>query len=119
MPDRLPPDTELLWEEFHKIVNMTSGELGTWLLTVSSGEDALPAEPDRGLPALGEQVVALLRKRKTDLTDDDAQVMRQVVDFAEDRLADPPAAGAADDNWRRSLMTIGHDPLRPQPGASS
>jgi hypothetical protein len=32
-------------DEFHQVVNMTSEELRTWLLTGASGEDALPADP--------------------------------------------------------------------------
>jgi hypothetical protein len=39
--------------------------------------------------------------------------MQEVVDYLQDRLADPPAAGVADERWRRSLMTLGHDPLKP------
>jgi Protein of unknown function (DUF3140) len=111
--NRIPADIELLWDEFHQIVNMTSEELRTWLLTAASGEEALPAEPGLRLPELGERVVRLLRKRKVDLTGDDAEAMRQVVDFVEDREADRPAAGAQDEQWRRSLMTVGHDPLKP------
>lgn len=112
MPERLPADAELLWEEFHQIVNMTSDELRAWLLTAASGEEALPAAPGMGVPGLGLRVVELLRKRKTDLTDADTETMRQVVDFVEDRTQTPPPAGAADDQWRHALMTVGHDPLK-------
>lgn len=113
MPEPLPADAELLWDEFHQVVNMTSDELRAWLLTAASGEEALPGGPGMGVPELGLRVVDLLRKRKTDLTDDDTETMRQVVDFVEDRTERPPAAGAADDEWRRALMTVGHDPLKP------
>jgi hypothetical protein len=113
MSDRVDPDLELLWEEFHRAVNMTSDELRIWLLTETSGEEALPAEPDLRLPELGARVVALLRKRKVDLTGDDVETMRQVVDQVDDRLADRPPEGASDDKWRRSLMDLGHDPLKP------
>lgn len=112
MANQLPGDVELLWDEFHQIVNMSSEELRAWLLT-QAGEEAFPAGPDRGLPRLGERVVEMLRKRKVDLTSDDTQTMQEVVDYLEDRLADPPAAGVADERWRRSLMTVGHDPLKP------
>jgi Protein of unknown function (DUF3140) len=113
MSDRLPAETELLWEEFHQTVNMTSDELRTWLLTDASGTDAFAADPSMGLSVLGTRVVELLRKRKVDLTGGDTETMRQVVDYVEDRLADPPAEGAANELWRRSLMTVGHDPLKP------
>jgi Protein of unknown function (DUF3140) len=113
MPDRLPGDAELLWEEFHRVVNMTSDELRAWLLTQASGEDALPPDPDVRLPGLGRRVVEVLRKRKVDLTADDTAAMHDVVDYVEDQLASPPTTGAANEQWRRSLMTVGHDPLRP------
>ena len=113
MAKALPEDVGLLWDEFHQIVNMTSEELRTWLLTEASGEDALPAEPSARLPELGVRVVDLLRKRKVDLTGDDAETMQQVIDFVEDQEAKRPPEGADDDTWRRTLMTVGHDPLKP------
>ena len=113
MANWLPGDAELLWGEFHQIVNMTSDELRACLLTQASGEEAFPADPAQSVPRLGERVVEVLRKRKVDLTSDDTQTMQEVVDYVEDRLANPPAAGAAHERWRRSLMTVGHDPLKP------
>ncbi|GAA2609023.1 DUF3140 domain-containing protein [Actinomadura fulvescens] len=111
MKERIPGETELLWEEFHRLVNMTSEELRTWLLTEASGEDALPA--DMELPELGTRVVEILRKRKVDLTDADVGAMREVVDFVEDRLKNQSPSDVQDDGWRHALMTVGHDPLKP------
>jgi hypothetical protein len=113
MTDRIPADVELLWDEFHQTVNMTSDELRIWLLTDASGEDAFPADPDMGLPELGRRIVELLRKRKVDLTADDIQVMEQVSDYVAERTANPPPAGERDEEWRHSLMAVGHDPLKP------
>ena len=113
MNDRLPAETEMVWDSFHQVVNMTSEELRTWLLTESSGEDAFPAEPDLGLPELGRKVMRLLGKRKVDLTGEDVEVMAQVADFVADRQANPPPGGVRDEQWRWSLMTVGHDPLKP------
>ena len=50
----------------------------------------------------------VLSKRKADLTQADLAVMRQVVDLVEtmgDRI---------DDESRRELMIVGHDPLKGQ-----
>jgi hypothetical protein len=113
MTDRLPADVELLWDEFHQTVNMTSDELRTWLLTDASGEDAFTADPGLGLDELGQRVVELLRKRKVDLTAEDVKVMQDVSDYVADRTANPPPAGERDEEWRRSLMAVGHDPLKP------
>ncbi|WP_131741222.1 DUF3140 domain-containing protein [Actinomadura roseirufa] len=118
MNDRIPADAELAWEDFHRLVNMTSDELRVWLLTDASGEEAFPSEPGPGVAELGARVVDLLRKRKVDLTGRDAEVMRQVVDYVEDHLEDPPQDGAQDSAWRHDLMRVGHDPLRPQPSTA-
>ena len=120
MSDRIPLEVEIAWDSFHQVVNMTSEELRVWLLTEApaADEDVFPNEPnvellELGLPELGRQVVELLRKRKVDLTEQDADVMEQVVDFVLTQEAEGPANTESDNEWRRSLMTVGHDPLRP------
>src|SRR5437867_1159162 len=99
MSDRVDPEVELLWESFHHSVNMTSNELRAWLLTEASGEESFPAGPNLKLPELGGRIVALLRKRKVDLTDDDLKTMRQVVDRVEALLAERPQDGESNDTW--------------------
>jgi hypothetical protein len=101
-----------LWEEFHRVVNMTSRELSDWL-RVQSADEETEALPDQSGNALGQQVLGVLGKRRRDLTDDDVDTMTTVVDIVHrERRADlEPTAG--DDAWRRRLMAIGHDPLKP------
>lgn len=104
--------SEELWQEFHDVVNMTSRELAEWLLTEASGEDATATT---GLPELevGEQVVGILAKRRTDLTPDDIDTMQHVVEQVRTVRGDEPEAEAYDDDVRRMLMSFGHDPLKP------
>ncbi|MFC4909115.1 DUF3140 domain-containing protein [Actinomadura gamaensis] len=111
---RLDADTEQLWDDFHRLVNMSSEELREWLMTDASGETALPADPGSGLPELGARVVELLRKRKVDLTGGDVETMRRVVEHVEERLENHPANRATDPAWRHDLMCVGHDPLKPE-----
>lgn len=119
MNDRVPAEAELAWEDFHRLVNMTSDELRIWLLTDASGEEAFPADgPGPGVAELGARVVDVLRKRKVDLTEDDAEVMQEVVDFVEDRLEHRPPDAERDEEWRHALMSVGHDPLRPEPSSA-
>ena len=113
MEDRIPAEVEVAFDSFHQVVNMTSEELRAWLLTEASDDDEFPVDPGLSLPELGERVVELLRKRKVDLTERDADVMVQVVDFVLTQEAEGPADRESDDEWRRSLMTVGHDPMRP------
>lgn len=104
--------TDELWQEFHDVVNMTSRELSDWLRTEAATEGT---EPDTTLPELevGEQVVAILGKRRTDVTPDDVDTMQQVVDQVRTIRGEEPESEAYDDDVRRLLMSFGHDPLKP------
>jgi hypothetical protein len=101
-----------LWDEFHRVVNMTSRELSEWLRTRDAGEET-EALPDQAGTPTGQQVLAILGKRRQDLTPHDTDVMRRVVDRVHAQRRDDlePTAGQA--GWRRRLMSLGHDPLKP------
>ena len=104
--------TDELWDEFHRVVNMTSRELTDWMLTEASGEDTAVVERTPELE-VGEQVVAILGKRRTDLTPDDIDTMGHVVDQVRTIRGEEPEPQAYDDDVRRMLMSLGHDPLKP------
>jgi Protein of unknown function (DUF3140) len=118
MSASMDPDAERLWDDFHTVVNMTSRELEDWLRARSSGEDA-EALPDEAGTARGRHVLAILGKRKTDLTDDDVRLMRAVVDEVRGQRRDDLEPTAGDASWRHRLMSLGHDPLKPADGPPS
>ncbi|MFI7618364.1 DUF3140 domain-containing protein [Nonomuraea terrae] len=99
-------DTDMLWEEFHRTVNMNSEELRAFLLALASDEESFTADPDLGIDELGRGVLHVLSKRKGDLTKNDLDVMRRVVELVE------TMGDRTDDDSRRELMSVGHDPLR-------
>jgi hypothetical protein len=103
---------EDLWNEFHRVVNMTSRELRDWLITRESEQDN-EALPDQAGSPTGQHVLGILGRRKVDLDAEDERVMRKVVErvHAERREDLEPTAGQAP--WRHKLMSIGHDPLKP------
>ncbi|MEU6283284.1 DUF3140 domain-containing protein [Streptomyces sp. NPDC047028] len=105
-------ELEALWEDFHRSVNMTSQELAAWLRVRDAGEETEPL-PDEAGTATGQHVLAILQKRRTDLTDDDVRVMYRVVDTVGDLVdvADEPEPETT--RRRHRLMTLGHDPLKP------
>jgi hypothetical protein len=107
-----PAVDDELWAEFHRVVNMTSRELEDWLRTRDAGPETEPL-PDEAGPPTGHQVLSVLRKRRSDVDDRDADVMRKVVDrvLSERRDDLEPTAGEA--HWRHRLMSLGHDPLKP------
>ena len=109
MTDALELDA--LWEDFHRVVNMTSQELAAWL-RVSDAEEETEPLPEQAGPPTGQHVLAILQKRRTDLTEDDIQVMYDVVDTVTSQtdLENEPAA--EDTRLRHRLMTLGHDPLK-------
>jgi hypothetical protein len=67
------------------------------------------------LPEVSRHVLGLLSKRKTDMNQADEDVMRVAADQIEAWLANPPPDGAENDQWRHTLMMLGHDPLREMP----
>jgi hypothetical protein len=99
-------DNDMLWDEFHRTVNMNSEELRAYLLADASDEEGFPPDPDLGIDELGRGVLHVLSKRKGDLTKDDLEVMRQVVELVE------TMGDRKDDESRRELMSVGHDPLK-------
>ncbi|XKK36897.1 DUF3140 domain-containing protein [Nocardiopsis sp. ARC36] len=104
------PTVDDAWEDFHSAVNMTGEELREWLLTNASGEEGFRPEPGHTVSRRGEAVVNLLSKRRVDVTGADVELMREVSDLVRRELADPHRE---DPEWRRRLMTVGHDPLSP------
>lgn len=105
-------EIEDVWPQFHRVVNMSSKELSDWLRTQGAGEDA-EALPDHAGPALGRHVLGILGKRKVDLTDEDLRAMRRVVGIVQAQRTDDLEPIAGDEHWRRRLMNIGHNPLKP------
>ena len=101
-----------LWDEFHRVVNMSSRELSEWLRTRSADERSEEL-PDQAGTVTGQRVLQILGKRRVDLNEDDEKTMRKVVDRIHAERRDDLEPTAGQDNWRHRLMTIGHDPLKP------
>ena len=110
---RSNPEIEPIWTTFHQLVNMTSPELRDWLLATPDGAHAYAPEPGIDIHELGGRVLRLLEKRRGDLTDGDVAVMRLVTEYIVGRLTNVPKDVATDEPWRDTLLTLGHDPLRP------
>lgn len=108
-------DRDKVAKDFHQAVNMTAAEIGRWLRTKESravgfkGADGQARESVGH--ASGRMIVAILGKRKTELTDADYRHMRKVVGYVNRHRAQPPA-NQVTSRWRYSLMNWGHDPLK-------
>ena len=104
--------SEDLWDEFHVVVNMTSRELDEFLRADAAGEDSEQLPDQAGSPT-GQQVLHILGKRRSDVTNADIGVMEAVVGTIRAERGDEPEPTAGDAAWRHRLMSLGHDPLRP------
>lgn len=104
---------ETTWKEFHERVNMTAGELEKWLETEQShdvGQQSGNSESTGH--ASGRRIVAILRSKRADLSDDDYAHMRKVTGYTKRHLAQRPNGDISDTAWRYSLMNWGHDPTK-------
>jgi hypothetical protein len=104
--------TDEVWNDFHTVVNMTSRELEDWLRTESAGQ-LTEAVPDQAGTDAGRRVLEILGKRRADLTEDDVRIMHKVIGLVRaerDPELDPKSGDA---QWRRRMMNLGHDPLKP------
>ena len=110
--DRTDPQVGQVWETFHELVNMTSPELRDWLVNTPDGVDTYAPEPDIDIHDLGLRVLQVKEKRRTDLTRSDMELMEQVTELISGMLSQPPEADIADQPWRDTLLTLGHDPTR-------
>ena len=110
---RVEAEVAAVWEDFHALVNMSSPELRDWLINTPDGVDTYAPEPDIDVHALGLRVLQLLDRRRTDLTESDVDLMVEVVDLIRSRLANPPEEDVNNEPWRDTLLTLGHDPTRP------
>ncbi|MFI1164359.1 DUF3140 domain-containing protein [Streptomyces sp. NPDC020801] len=109
-------ELDALWEDFHRVVNVTSAELAAWLRVRDAEENTEPLPQEAGTPT-GRHVLAILQKRRMDLTEDDLRVMRKVVDTVTSQTdlenePEPESADAEETRRRHRLMTLGHDPLK-------
>jgi Protein of unknown function (DUF3140) len=104
---------EQVVEVFDEAVNMSSKELEEWLETEESKE---VGQKDGGGESKGHEsgrkIVEVLRKDKSDYTDEDVEHMRRVVSYIHRHQAQRPKGDVEDSNWRYSLMNWGHDPLK-------
>jgi hypothetical protein len=109
-------DRDAIRAEFDDAVNMTASELERWLGT---DESKAAGQKDGGGEstghASGRRIVAILRAKKTDLTDDDYAHMRKVNGYVARHLEQRPDHSdeeLASMPWTHSLRNWGHDPLK-------
>ncbi|MEU8177763.1 DUF3140 domain-containing protein [Microbispora hainanensis] len=99
--------------DFGEAVNMSAAELERWLREEPSKE--VGDKPDGGESTgheSGRHIVAILRKKTSELDDEDYAHMCKVVGYVHRHLAQRPSGDVRETRWRYSLMNWGHDPLK-------
>jgi hypothetical protein len=108
-------DRRKIHADFHRAVNMTASEIEEWLLTEESqsvGWKGSDGSRDESVGhASGRRIAKILRKRNSELTEDDYQHMRKVVGYVHRHSARRPS-NIYTSRWRYSLMNWGNDPVK-------
>ncbi|MEU6470043.1 DUF3140 domain-containing protein [Streptomyces massasporeus] len=105
-------EREETWSDFRELVNLSPADLEKWLESDDSRNAGQHQDGGESTGhASGRRIVAILRAKKGDLTDDDYRHMRKVVGYVRRHLAQRPSGDVRDSRWRYSLMNWGHDPL--------
>jgi hypothetical protein len=105
-------DDDEVRREFGEVVNLSAGQLRDWLETEESksvGQKSGGGE-STGHES-GRRIVAILKKKESEVDDDDVAHMRKVVAYVHRHLAQRPKGDVEHSNWRYSLKNWGHDPL--------
>lgn len=107
-------ERQALYDEFRACVNLTPKELETWLGSEESGSVGYRRENES--EAVGHQsgrrIVAIGRKKRADLNDEDYAHMRKVIGYVHRHLKQRPEGDVSQTRWRYSLMNWGHNPLK-------
>jgi DNA topoisomerase VI subunit B len=107
-------DTQTIAKDFEQAVNMTPKELESWLKTEESRSVGQKKEENQ--ESIGHQsgrhIVEILRKKKSEYSDEDFSQMKRVVSYVHRHSAERPSGDVEHTRWRYSLMNWGHDPLK-------
>ena len=109
-------DRDKIRKDFADAVNMTASELKEWLGSKESRAVGWKGQHGKGSGesvghASGRRIVAILRKGRDELSDEDYGHMRKVAGFVRRHLAQRPE-NIVTSRWRYSLMNWGNDPLK-------
>ena len=97
---------------FRQLVNMTAHQLEEWLKTTESREVGQKVDGGESVGhQSGRHIISILRKNKSEMTDNDYAHMRKVVGYIKRHSAQKPH-DTEHSHWRYSLMNWGHDPSK-------
>jgi hypothetical protein len=103
-------EQEDIYKEFKEQVNMTPAALEKWLTTEESKSVGWDSGDGESIGhKSGHHIVAILHKKKADLTEADYSHMQKVNSYIKRHTAQKPDGNIADTNWNYSLKNWGYD----------
>lgn len=106
-------DKKEVRQAFDEVVNMSASQLESWLQTNESKSVGQTKDGDSESIGhkSGKHIIAILKKKASDLTDEDYTHMEKVVSYVKRHSAQRPKH-VTDSNWAYSLKNWGHDPIK-------
>lgn len=105
-------DCDTIYDDFYDRVNLQPKELEEWLETEESKSVGDTDSGESTGHKSGRRIVEIKRTKKDDLTDDQYEHMRKVVNYINRHTAQRPDGEVEETDWRYSLMNWGHDPMK-------
>ena len=103
-------DHQEVYENFHKLVNMSPATLKKWLKTEESKKVGWDSGDGESIGhKSGEHIISILEKKKDELTEPDYKHMQKVVGYIKRHSAQKPKGDDEHTNWNYSLKNWGHD----------
>ncbi|OYV35855.1 MAG: DNA-binding protein [Rhodospirillales bacterium 20-64-7] len=110
--------------EFRRVVNVTPAAMRHWFasdesrsvgITHDGAKMSGPDQPESVGHGMGQRVVEIKARKPAALTEADYRDMRKVVGYMHRHRTQRPDGDVEDTRWRKSLMNLGHDPMRDEP----
>ena len=103
-------DQENAYTNFKKLVNMTPAQIEKWLATKESKNTGWDSGDGEAIGhKMGKKIVAMLRKKKEELTVADYTSMHKVVAYISRHTAQKPSGDVSETKWNYSLKNWGYD----------
>ena len=113
--DATPAGRAETFRAFKDELNMPAAELEKWLKTEESrsvGQKKTGDGDESTGHESGRHIVAILRKKQADLSDDDFTQMHRVISYVRRHRAQGPEKDVETSPWRYSLKNWGFDPCK-------
>ncbi len=98
------------YKNFKSLVNMNASQLEKWLKTEESKNTGLDSGDGEAIGhKSGKKIIAILKKKKAELTAADYKHMHKVIAYISRHKAQKPKGDVSETKWNYSLKNWGYD----------